>query len=77
MRQISPFALIAAQDLLDAAVEAVKTGSHEAFCASHTEHACTCWIGHLSGAIDKAMNHRKARCPVCRNNECREIEESR
>lgn len=73
MNQISPFALIAAQDLLLAASEAIESASHEAFCDSHREHACSCWIGKLSRAIDKAKGARSVRCPVCRDNECQEM----
>lgn len=67
---ISPFLLVAAPDLLAAALEATAIRRHNPDCASHHEHACSCWVGRMTHAIDRASGNTARRCPVCLNHAC-------
>lgn len=54
MRQISPRHLVAADDLVNACLAAVRSGSHATDCAGHHGEPCSCWLRLAKAALERA-----------------------
>jgi len=56
MKTISPWMLVAAEDLYCACVAAVQANSHAIDCAKHHDAPCDCWLRLAKAALSKVSN---------------------